>query len=81
MAPFLSMLEDVLKCGLRRPSAGRRLTAVESPAKSTRKAASRNAGAAEMETYVYDLYYRDNRPTASAALPLGVGDGVNIGAL
>jgi len=31
---------------------------------------------------VYDLYYRDLRPSLSSTpLGLGVGDGVNIGAL
>lgn len=41
---------------------------------------SRASGKDDGETYVYDLYYKDVRPT-STPLPLGMGDGVHIGAL
>lgn len=36
----------------------------------------------ETEQYVYDLYFRDLRPSLSSTpLGLGAGDGVSIGAL
>ncbi len=42
----------------------------------------RLSGPNETEQYVYDLYFRDLRPSlSSTSLGLGVGDGVTIGAL
>jgi hypothetical protein len=59
------------------PCGARELTTVETPAPSPPPQVVEEDG----ETYVYDLYYKDNRPEHTGPVALGVGDGVHIGAL